>query len=99
MMINELVHELIHSYIMSIFYQDEELNQNGELYIAKNPKLKLRVVDGSCLAVAVVVKSIPQGTKQVIMTGKLSKVGFAVAKTLLSQREIQVNDILLSIIN
>lgn len=70
--------------------QDEDLNQNGEVYIAKNPKLKLRVVDGSCLAVAAVLNSIPQGTKQVIIRGKLSKVGFVVAKTLLSQGKLQV---------
>ncbi|OMO68804.1 Fatty acid hydroxylase [Corchorus olitorius] len=61
---------------------DEELNGNGELYIQRHPKLKTKVVDGSSLAAAIVVNSIPKETTQVLFTGKLSKVGHAIALAL-----------------
>ncbi|RWR86246.1 protein ECERIFERUM 1-like protein [Cinnamomum micranthum f. kanehirae] len=67
----------------------EELNRNGELYLLKHPKLKVRIVDGSSLAAAVVLKSIPQGTKQVLLQGSLSKVGYAITLAL-CQRGVQV---------
>ncbi|KAI9187458.1 hypothetical protein LWI28_028385 [Acer negundo] len=44
------------------------------MYIKRNPKLKVKVVDGSSLAVAIVLNSIPPGTKQVVVRAKLSKV-------------------------
>lgn len=70
--------------------QDEKLNGNGELYIQKNPKLKIKVVDGSSLAAAVVINSIPtKGITQVLLTGKISKVAHAIALAL-CQRGIQV---------
>ncbi|KAF6174992.1 hypothetical protein GIB67_026480 [Kingdonia uniflora] len=62
--------------------QGEELNRSGELYIQKHPKLKVRVVDGSSLAVAVVLNSIPKGTKQILLRGNLSKVAFAIVQAL-----------------
>ncbi|KAL6323262.1 hypothetical protein AAG906_029269 [Vitis piasezkii] len=40
-------------------------NSYGELYIHRNPKLKIKVVDGSSLAV--VLNSIPKGTTQVLL--------------------------------
>lgn len=75
---------------LGLLNQDDRLNKNGELYVKKNPNLKVKISDGSCLAVAAVLNSIPEGTKQVIMRGKLSKVAFIVARTLLSLRSIQI---------
>ncbi|CAL5381125.1 unnamed protein product [Camellia sinensis] len=68
----------------------EELNKNGELYIRRNPQLKVKVVDGSSLAVAVVLNSIPKGTTQVLLRGILSKVSYSIALAL-CQRGIQVS--------
>ncbi|KAL0374198.1 UNVERIFIED_CONTAM: Very-long-chain aldehyde decarbonylase GL1-7 [Sesamum radiatum] len=45
--------------------QDEGLNKNGELFLRKHPELKVKLVEGSSLATAVVLNNIPQGTKQV----------------------------------
>ncbi|KAH7576142.1 hypothetical protein JRO89_XS01G0003000 [Xanthoceras sorbifolium] len=67
----------------------EELNRNGEMFVKRNPKLKVKVVDGSSLTVAVVLNSIPPGTTQVVLRGKLSKVARAIAFGL-CQRGIQV---------
>ncbi|KAI3919341.1 hypothetical protein MKW92_015624 [Papaver armeniacum] len=70
-----------------------ELNKNGEVYIEKHPNLKIRIVDGSSLTVALVVnhviKIIPQGTNQVIMRGKFTKVAYSIA-LILCQRGTQV---------
>lgn len=51
--------------------------------------LKIKVVDGSSLAVAVVVNSLPKETTQVILRGNLTKVAYAIAFAL-CQRGIQV---------
>jgi len=69
--------------------QGEELNRYGELYVQRHPRLKTKVVDGSSLAVAAVMNSIPKGTTQVLHRGNLSKVAYAVALNL-CQRGIQV---------
>nr|CAB3485103.1 unnamed protein product [Digitaria exilis] len=53
------------------------LNRSGELFIQKYPKLRVRLVDGSGLATAVVLKSIPLGTKKVFLPGSTSKVAHA----------------------
>lgn len=74
---------------LSLKTQGEELNRNGEIYLLKHPKLKVRIVDGSSLAAAVVLKSIPQGTKQVLLQGSVSKVGYAITLAL-CQRGVQV---------
>ncbi|KAL5795146.1 hypothetical protein ACOSP7_003740 [Xanthoceras sorbifolium] len=74
---------------LGLLNQGEELNRNGEMYIKRNPKLKVKVVDGSSLTVAVVLNSIPPGTTQVVLRGKLSKVACAIAFGL-CQRGIQV---------
>ncbi|XVF68280.1 hypothetical protein PTKIN_Ptkin10aG0192300 [Pterospermum kingtungense] len=66
-----------------------ELNRNGELYIERHPKLKIRLVDGSSLAAAVVINGIPKETSQVLLKGKVSKVSYAIALAL-CQRGIQV---------
>ncbi|XP_077229343.1 very-long-chain aldehyde decarbonylase GL1-5-like isoform X2 [Tasmannia lanceolata] len=67
---------------LGLLNQGEELNKNGELYIQKHPKLKIRILDGSTLAVAIVLHSIANGTKQVLLRGNLSKTGFAIALAL-----------------
>lgn len=62
--------------------QDQGLNKNGELFLRRHPHLKVKLVDGSSLAVAVVLNSIPKGTAQVVLRGKLSKVAYSVALAL-----------------
>ncbi|THU56234.1 hypothetical protein C4D60_Mb11t15140 [Musa balbisiana] len=66
-----------------------ELNGNGELYLHKYPNLRLRIVDGSSLAAAVVLNSIPPETKKVALCGNLSKVAYRVA-SVLCQRCVEV---------
>ncbi|MBA0723599.1 hypothetical protein Golax_004167 [Gossypium laxum] len=67
----------------------EELNRYGEVYVKKHPQLKVKLVDGSSLAVAVLLNSIPKGTTQVLLRGNLTKVAFAVTFAL-CQKGIQV---------
>ncbi|XP_059651693.1 very-long-chain aldehyde decarbonylase CER1-like [Cornus florida] len=74
---------------LGLLNQGEELNRNGELYIQKYPKLKMKVVDGSSLAVGVVLNSIPKGTTQVLLRGNLSRIAFSIAYAL-CQKGIQV---------
>ncbi|KAK8629589.1 hypothetical protein V6N13_078424 [Hibiscus sabdariffa] len=80
------------SHIMMLkwnFVQSEELNKYGEVYVKKHPKLRVKLVDGSSLAVAVLLNTIPKGTTQVLLRGKLTKVAVAVAFAL-CQKGIQV---------
>ncbi|XP_068653701.1 very-long-chain aldehyde decarbonylase GL1-5-like [Aristolochia californica] len=77
---------------LGLLNQGEELNGYGEFYLQKNPKLNVRIVDGTTLAAALVINSIPQGTKEVLMRGRVSKVSCAVAVAL-SQKGIQVNTV------
>ncbi|XP_019053089.1 PREDICTED: protein ECERIFERUM 1-like isoform X1 [Nelumbo nucifera] len=74
---------------LGLLNQGEELNKNGELYLQKHPNLKVRIVDGSGLAVGVVLNSIPQGTKQVLLRGRTTKTAIAISRVL-CQRGIQV---------
>ncbi|KAL3572905.1 hypothetical protein D5086_026809 [Populus alba] len=74
---------------LGLLNQGEELNRYGELYVQRHPRLKTKVVDGSSLAVAAVLNSIPKGTTQVLHRGNLSKVAYAVALNL-CRRGIQV---------
>ncbi|CAL5398206.1 unnamed protein product [Camellia sinensis] len=74
---------------LGLMNQGEELNMNGELYIRRHPNLKVKVVDGSSLAVAVVLNAIPKGTTQVLLTSPISKVASSLAFAL-CQRGIQV---------
>ncbi|KAJ9565512.1 hypothetical protein OSB04_001478 [Centaurea solstitialis] len=67
---------------LGLLNQGEELNISGELFIKRNPRLKVRVVDGSSLAVAVVLNSIPRGTKQVVFKGNFNKVASCLALAL-----------------
>lgn len=70
-------------------FQGEELNRNGELYLQKHPNLRVKIVDGTSLVVGVVLNRIPKGTTKVVMRGKITKIGYAVAEVL-CQRSIQV---------
>ncbi|KAK4372318.1 hypothetical protein RND71_007702 [Anisodus tanguticus] len=79
----------VHRDVTHHAYLKEQLNSNGERYIRKHPQLKVKVVDGSSLAVAVVINSIPKGTSQVVLRGRLSKVVYYIAFAL-CQRGIQV---------
>ena len=74
--------------------QGEELNRYGGLYVRKHPRLKIKVVDGSSLAVAVVLNSVPKGTSQVLFRGKLTKVAYGIVNAL-CQKGIQVNLLLI----
>ncbi|XP_040994625.1 very-long-chain aldehyde decarbonylase CER1-like isoform X1 [Juglans microcarpa x Juglans regia] len=67
---------------LGLLNQGEEMNRNGELYIKRYPQLKIRLVDGSSLVVALVLNSIPKGTTQVLLRGKLGKVACAIADAL-----------------
>lgn len=67
---------------LGLLNQAHNLNRSGELYLQKYPKLGVRIVDGTSLAAAVVVNSIPKGTNQVILAGNISKVALAVASAL-----------------
>ncbi|KAL4368588.1 hypothetical protein GQ457_05G031520 [Hibiscus cannabinus] len=75
--------------IISHYSRSEELNRYGEVYVKKYPELRVKLVDGSSLAVAVLLQSIPKGTTQLLVIGKLSKVAVAVAFAL-CQKGIQV---------
>ncbi|KAL9262508.1 Very-long-chain aldehyde decarbonylase GL1-5-like protein [Drosera capensis] len=70
---------------LGLLNQGEELNRNGKDYVEKYPKLKVKLVDGSSLAVAVVLNSIPKGTTEVLLSGKLSKIAYAIAASLCHQ--------------
>ncbi|XP_047333897.1 very-long-chain aldehyde decarbonylase CER1-like [Impatiens glandulifera] len=74
---------------LGLMNQGEDLNENGEVYIKRNPNLKVKVVDGSSLAVAIVLNNIPKGTTQVILRGNLTKVARGIAMAL-CQRGIKV---------
>nr|XP_033512436.1 very-long-chain aldehyde decarbonylase CER1-like isoform X2 [Nicotiana tomentosiformis] len=71
---------------LGLLNQEEQLNSNGELYIKRNPHLKVKVVDGSSLAVALVINSIPKGTSQAVLRGRLSKVAYFIALALCQER-------------
>ncbi|XP_060673045.1 very-long-chain aldehyde decarbonylase CER1 isoform X1 [Ziziphus jujuba] len=74
---------------LGLLNQGEELNRYGGLYVQKHPKLKTKVVDGSTLAVAVILNNLPKWTTQIVLRGKLTKVAYAIAFAL-CQRGIQV---------
>ena len=69
--------------------QGDELNGNGRLFYQNNPKRKVKIVNGTGLAIATILNSLPQGTKNVQLTGKLSKMACVLALTL-CQKGIKV---------
>ncbi|KAL8172321.1 hypothetical protein V2J09_024125 [Rumex salicifolius] len=62
--------------------KSEELNLNSEVYIRKYPKLKVKLVDGSSLAVAVILNSIPKETTAVFFNAKLNKIAYSIVLSL-----------------
>ncbi|XP_030944373.1 very-long-chain aldehyde decarbonylase CER1-like isoform X2 [Quercus lobata] len=70
---------------LGLLNQGEELNGYGGVYVKRNPQLKIKVVDGSSLAAAIVLNSIPKGTTQVLLRGKITKVACAIAVDLCKQ--------------
>ncbi|PIN06813.1 hypothetical protein CDL12_20630 [Handroanthus impetiginosus] len=74
---------------LGLLNQDERLNKNGELFLKRNPQLKVKLVDGSSLAVAVVLNMIPKGTTQVVLRGNPSKIAYSITLAL-CQGDIQV---------
>ncbi|KAJ8438490.1 hypothetical protein Cgig2_008977 [Carnegiea gigantea] len=80
--INKLIEEAIIEAEFKRIKVGEELNRNGEIYLENNPGLEVKLVDGSSLAVAVVLNSIPKGTSQVLYRGRLSKVACSIVSTL-----------------
>ncbi|KAG9440240.1 hypothetical protein H6P81_020405 [Aristolochia fimbriata] len=72
-------HDGIKVMSLGLLNQSEELNENGKLYLQKHPKLKVKLVDGTTLAAAVVLNSIPHGIGKVIMRGQQSKASYAIA--------------------
>jgi ActR/RegA family two-component response regulator len=75
--------------ISYLLVQAKQINGGGELYRQKYPKLRVRLVDGSGLATAVLLKSIPQDAKQVYLHAGPSKIACATA-TALCGRGVQV---------
>lgn len=69
--------------------KNEALNGGGTLFVDKHPNLKVRVVHGNTLTAAVILHEIPQGVKEVFLTGATSKLGRAIA-LYLCQRKVRV---------
>jgi aldehyde decarbonylase len=65
------------------------MNRNGELYVIRKPGLQTKIVDGTSLAVAAVLHTIPRAAKDVLLLRKESKVVRVLAQAL-CEREIQV---------
>ncbi|EOA39895.1 hypothetical protein CARUB_v10008574mg [Capsella rubella] len=63
---------------LGLMNNSEELNRYGEMYVQKYPKLKIRLVDGSSMAAAVVFNNIPTETTEVVLRGNLTKVASVV---------------------
>lgn len=62
--------------------QGNSLNKYGELYMKRYPQLKIKIVDGSSLVVAIVLNSIPKEASQVLLCGKPNKVSYAITSAL-----------------
>ncbi|KAG2296399.1 hypothetical protein Bca52824_043068 [Brassica carinata] len=82
----ESINKLIETAILEAEKKDvrvmKELNGYGEMYVRKYPKLKIKIVDGTSLAAAVVVHSIPAGTREVLFRGQITKVARAIVISL-----------------
>ncbi|RZC02591.1 Protein ECERIFERUM 1 isoform B [Glycine soja] len=73
----------LQSWVIPRFHvQGDSFNKYGELYIKRYPELKIKIVDGSSLVVAIVVNSIPKEASQVLLCGKPNKVSYAIASAL-----------------
>ncbi|OMO49505.1 Fatty acid hydroxylase [Corchorus capsularis] len=74
---------------LGLLNQNEEFSRNVELYMKKNPQLKIKVVDGSSLIAAIVLNSIPKDKTQVVLRGRISKEACLLVQAL-CQKGIQV---------
>ncbi|EEC73226.1 hypothetical protein OsI_07314 [Oryza sativa Indica Group] len=95
--INDLIGKAIHEadrrgakvFSLGLLNQVRNLNGNRERYQKQQPKLRIRIVDGSSLAAVIVSNSVAPGTDQVILAGNLDKVARAVAMAL-CKRNVKV---------
>ncbi|XP_073011599.1 very-long-chain aldehyde decarbonylase GL1-6-like [Typha latifolia] len=60
-----------------------------ENFVERNPNLKIKIVDGTSLAVAVLLHSIPEYTKSVLLAGNFTKTAYFLTLAL-CQKEVQV---------
>ena len=58
--------------------QGESLNGGGQLFVAKNKNLRVRVVTGDTLTAAIVLDRLPKDVKEVFLTGS-SEISRAIA--------------------
>ncbi|XP_057742885.1 very-long-chain aldehyde decarbonylase CER1-like [Arachis stenosperma] len=73
----------LQSWVIPRFHvQGDKLNKLGEVYIKSYPQLKIKIVDGSSLVVAIVLNNIPKETTQVLLSGKLTKISYAIVNAL-----------------
>ncbi|XP_006845484.2 protein ECERIFERUM 3 [Amborella trichopoda] len=59
--------------------KNEALNGGGIIYVQKHRNLKVKVVHGNTLTAAVILNELPNGVKEVFLTGSTSKLGRAIA--------------------
>ncbi len=59
--------------------QNESLNGGGTYFVNKHKDLRIRIVHGNTLTVAVILNTIGTDVKQIFLTGATSKIGRAVA--------------------
>ncbi|ONK79556.1 uncharacterized protein A4U43_C01F7580 [Asparagus officinalis] len=74
---------------LGLLNQGDGLNGNGGIYYKNNPKIKIKIVDGTSLAAAVVLNKIPQKPENVLITGNLSKMAYVLTLSL-CQKGIKV---------
>ncbi|KAH9315167.1 hypothetical protein KI387_023794, partial [Taxus chinensis] len=74
---------------LGLLNQSEDLNGGGELFLKRHRDLKIRIVDGSTLAAAVVLNSVPLWAREAFICGGESKLGCAII-CLLSQRGLTI---------
>ena len=58
--------------------QGESLNGGGQLFVAKNKNVRVRVVTGDTLTAAIVLDRLPRDVKEVFLTGT-SEISRAIA--------------------
>ncbi|XP_074577224.1 very-long-chain aldehyde decarbonylase GL1-6-like [Curcuma longa] len=73
---------------LGLLNQDDELNGYGKLYVKRNPMLKVKIVDGTNLATAVLLNHIPEETSSVLV-GRVSKLALSLCLAL-SRKGIKV---------
>jgi len=66
------------------YAQNEDLNENGKLFLKRHENLRIRIVDGTTLAAAFILNSIPEKeTSEVLLISPgASKLGASIARVL-----------------